>query len=340
MAFTHPVTVVTPVRDTPIPVFQRAFASLKSQSFGFEKIQWVIVFHHCSSVYKDEVSSLLDGYPNITLAAEERAESALSDARNRTLDLAEGKWLFFLDSDDELKADVISEVVGHMEASDADTGIFGAEIDYNGFRVTSLPDAGAEEAVVLSGGDERIGKGLCEYGLYLWTRCYRRQFLAENGIRFRPHIDFGEDLTFNIDATAAAGKVLILPGLSGHADRLGLLEWIGGFKTKPRQVFVVHGEDQVAEQFAKTLNEDCAIRAFAPFSGTRYDLASGKFIEITKGIPITKVAPGRTVSNSFTKLKLTARKVLDFVNGCSGLPNKDLERFSMELEALCEKYKR
>ncbi|MBO7711192.1 MAG: glycosyltransferase, partial [Lachnospiraceae bacterium] len=142
MAFTHPVTVVTPVRDTPIPVFQKAFASLKSQSFGFEKIQWVIVFHHCSSVYKDEVSTLLDGYPNITPAAEERAESALSDARNRTLDLAEGKCLFFLDSDDELRADVISEVVGHMEASDADTGIFGAEIDYNGFRVTSLPDAG------------------------------------------------------------------------------------------------------------------------------------------------------------------------------------------------------
>lgn len=144
---------------------------------------------------------------------------------------------------------------------------------------------------------------------------------------------FGEDV-------AVRARIAVLPGLSGHADRLGLLEWIGGFKTKPRQVFVVHGEDQVAEQFAKTLNEDCAIRAFAPFSGTRYDLASGKFIEITKGIPITKVAPGRTVSNSFTKLKLTARKVLDFVNGCSGLPNKDLERFSMELEALCEKYKR
>ena len=144
---------------------------------------------------------------------------------------------------------------------------------------------------------------------------------------------FGEDV-------AVRARIAVLPGLSGHADRLGLLEWIGGFKTKPRQVFVVHGEDQVAEQFAKTLNEDCAIRAFAPFSGTRYDLASGKFIEITKGSPITKVAPGRTVSNSFTKLKLTARKVLDFVNGCSGLPNKDLERFSMELEALCEKYKR
>lgn len=220
MAFTYPVTVVTPVRDTPVPVFKRAFTSLKSQSFGFDKIQWVVVLHRCSTLYKEEVSRLLDGYPNITLAAVERPGSSLSDARNLTLDLAEGKWLFFLDSDDELRTDVIRETVGQMEVSDADTGIFGAELDYNGFRVTSLPDAESEEAVVLSGGDERIGKGLCEYGLYLWTRCYRRQFLAENGIRFRPHIDFGEDFTFNIDATAAAGKVLILPALSGYTHYL------------------------------------------------------------------------------------------------------------------------
>jgi glycosyltransferase involved in cell wall biosynthesis len=220
MACTYTVTVVTPVRDTPIPVFQRSFASLKRQSFGFDKIQWVVVLHQCSPLYKEQISGLLGGYPNITLAAEESPGSALSDARNRTLDLAEGKWLFFLDSDDELKADVIRETVAHMEASDADTGVFGAELDYNGFRVTSLPDAESGEAVVLSRGDERIGKGLCEYGLYLWTRCYRRRFLSENDIRFRPYMDFGEDLFFNIDATAAAGKVLILPKLSGYTHYL------------------------------------------------------------------------------------------------------------------------
>ena len=144
---------------------------------------------------------------------------------------------------------------------------------------------------------------------------------------------FGEDV-------AVRARIYTLPGLSGHADRLGLLEWIEGFKYKPRQVFVVHGEDKGAELFAETLSEKCGIRAAAPFSGTRYDLAAGKFIQITEGIPISKATSGRTVSNSFTKLKLTARMVLDFVNKCQGLPNKDLERFSRDLEALCEKYKR
>ena len=144
---------------------------------------------------------------------------------------------------------------------------------------------------------------------------------------------FGEDV-------AGRARIATLPGLSGHADRLGLLEWIEGFKRKPRQIFVVHGEDQVAEMFANTLEKECGLRAAAPFSGTRYDLAAGKFIEITKGIPISKATAGRTVSNSFVKLKLTARQVMEFINGCSGLPNKDLERFSNDLAALIEKYKR
>ena len=70
--------------------------------------------------------------------------------------------------------------------------------------------------------------------------------------------------------------------------------------------------DDVAELFAETLSEKCGIRAAAPFSGTRYDLAAGKFIQITEGIPISKATSGRTVSNSFTKLKLTARKIKAF----------------------------
>ncbi len=34
-----------------------------------------------------------------------------------------------------------------------------------------------------------------------------------------------------------------LAGMSGHADKNGLLHWISGFEEKPRKVFVVHGEE-------------------------------------------------------------------------------------------------
>ncbi len=144
---------------------------------------------------------------------------------------------------------------------------------------------------------------------------------------------FGEDV-------AVRARIAQLPGLSGHADRLGLLEWIEAFKKKPRMIFVVHGEDKVTDGFVKTLQDDCGLRAEAPYSGTRYDLAAGKFIKVTTGIPIAKSSQGQMVSDSFTRLKTAGRRIEDFINTCQGYPNKDLDRFSKELEALIEKYRR
>ena len=93
--------------------------------------------------------------------------------------------------------------------------------------------------------------------------------------------------------------------------------------------------------FAETLINECDVRAVAPYSGTRYDLAAGKFIVVTEGIPISKATEGRRVSNAFVKLKMTGKQVMEFItNKCSGLPNKDMEKFTRDLEALIEKYKR
>jgi metallo-beta-lactamase family protein len=39
-------------------------------------------------------------------------------------------------------------------------------------------------------------------------------------------------------------------GLSAHADRDGLLGWLGGFRRPPRRTFVVHGEAETAQAFA------------------------------------------------------------------------------------------
>lgn len=46
-----------------------------------------------------------------------------------------------------------------------------------------------------------------------------------------------------------------LEGFSAHADREELVHWLSGFRSSPKQVFVVHGESQVAERFALTIKE-------------------------------------------------------------------------------------
>ena len=49
---------------------------------------------------------------------------------------------------------------------------------------------------------------------------------------------FGEEIEIR-------AKICRLAGISGHADKDGLLAWIQGFEKKPKRVFVVHGEDTV-----------------------------------------------------------------------------------------------
>ena len=49
---------------------------------------------------------------------------------------------------------------------------------------------------------------------------------------------FGETITVN-------AHIEELAGVSGHADKKGLLNWVNHFEKKPERVFVVHGEDLV-----------------------------------------------------------------------------------------------
>jgi metallo-beta-lactamase family protein len=48
-------------------------------------------------------------------------------------------------------------------------------------------------------------------------------------------------------------KIAQIHGLSAHADRDELFKWLSGLKKPPKQLFVTHGEPQVAESFSHFL---------------------------------------------------------------------------------------
>lgn len=52
------------------------------------------------------------------------------------------------------------------------------------------------------------------------------------------------------DDVPVRASIHTIGGLSAHADRHALLEWLGGFERPPQRTFVVHGEAQIAENFA------------------------------------------------------------------------------------------
>lgn len=67
-------------------------------------------------------------------------------------------------------------------------------------------------------------------------------------------------------------KVKSLQGISGHADQEGLLKWVQSFKEKPKQIFVNHGEGEVASYFASIVTNKLKIKAYAPSSMESFSL--------------------------------------------------------------------
>ncbi|MEO1496353.1 MAG: MBL fold metallo-hydrolase [Planctomycetota bacterium] len=74
----------------------------------------------------------------------------------------------------------------------------------------------------------------------------------------------------NVPVNAAIEEV---PGLSGHADRKGLLRWLGHLETPPKHTFLTHGEPDSAAALAETLQTEQGWQVTVPGLNDRVELA-------------------------------------------------------------------
>ena len=136
-------------------------------------------------------------------------------------------------------------------------------------------------------------------------------------------------------------KIVRLAGISGHADKNGLLKWVNNFTERPpRHVFVVHGEDKVCQEFTRTL-EDSGYIASAPYSGTIFDLLSGEFVKVAEPVVLKKkTAASKRAGDMFQRLLTAGQRLLSVIRRNEGLSNKDTAKFTDQINALCDKWDR
>ena len=131
-------------------------------------------------------------------------------------------------------------------------------------------------------------------------------------------------------------EIMQLAGLSGHADKNGLLEWIQAIGEKPQKVFVVHGDDDNANLFTDCLRNEYGYDAYAPYSGTSFDLATNSFITEAAGIPAKKKA--KRISDVFQRLVAAGQRLLAVIYKNEGGTNKDLGKFADQINSLADKW--
>ena len=132
--------------------------------------------------------------------------------------------------------------------------------------------------------------------------------------------------------------IVQLQGMSGHADKDGLLEWIEAFKKKPTRVFVVHGSDESAISFTECLKTEHDFNAYAPYSGTRFDPVADSFIYEAKPIPIKKGS--KIISDVFSRLVAAGQRLMAVIQKNQGGANKDLAKFADQINAISDKWDR
>ena len=135
-------------------------------------------------------------------------------------------------------------------------------------------------------------------------------------------------------------EIVKLEGVSGHADKAGLIKWITSFDNRLKRVFVVHGEDEVSTGFAKCLCDEYGLNAVAPYSGAEFDMISGRFVKEGERIPKAKKPVQRKANDVFERLLAAGRRLLTVIKHNEGGANKDLAKFADQINSMCDKWDR
>ena len=146
---------------------------------------------------------------------------------------------------------------------------------------------------------------------------------------------FGEDIQVN-------AHIERMDGISGHADQGILLDWLGSLKERPEKVFVNHGEDSVCDEFAMVIREQLGFLAEAPYNGAVYDLLTGQCVYEGNKTKIHREETKKTqkVSAVFESLLNVGRRLMRIIEKYRECSNKDIKKFTADIEALCDKWEK
>ena len=177
----------------------------------------------------------------------DRANGGLSAARNTGLAAATGDYVVFVDSDDWVEPTMLNRLA--EEANGEDMICFACRRTDNNAHDTLHPEQ--------SGGWEYYNRHALEHRevafVCVWQRCYRRESLIENGLRFREGI-LHEDNEFTPRVCLKAKKTKVIPDvLYNYRVRPGSIMTTRGLKSKESLITI---GNELSELFAKEANKD------------------------------------------------------------------------------------
>ena len=203
------ISVIIPVYNSQEYV-ARAIESVIEQDI--QNLQIIIIDDGST----DRSGEIVDEYAkrNDYIEVVHTKNQGVSHARNVGLKRAVGKWIYFMDSDDELVINAFRCIVQN-EANNHDMVVFSAIFKYLQKGIECIKAAEAKELI----GQQNIKDYMANMSQetkdvflnYLWNRLFLHSIIEENNLLFDESLNLGEDFAFICSYLQYCHSVLVLP---------------------------------------------------------------------------------------------------------------------------------
>ncbi|WP_052754890.1 glycosyltransferase family 2 protein [Lampropedia cohaerens] len=196
-----------------IPLYNRAQAvrdclkRLRASLFDRERMEVIVIDDASSDGSFEAAKAFVDDFPNILVARRAQNSGGASLPRNHGLDLASGRWVLFVDSDDYITAHALSDAMALAEAHPGTDLVCMPYFRAHGSRRAISASAFHYPKSVAG---LRFEQTMLCNSLNAVGKLMRRSVLEEHAIRFPQDIRMREDNWFTMKLYAVARQIAIL----------------------------------------------------------------------------------------------------------------------------------
>jgi hypothetical protein len=194
------VTVVVAVYNT-MPYLTKCLNSLVGQSIGLDRLEIVAVDDGSTDDSGAELDRFAKKYPDTVKVLHQENSGGPAAPSNRALDVATGRFVYFIGADDYLGKDALKRLVACADTHDSDV-VIGKMVGTNGRYVHQALFKESNPDVSLY--DSELPFGLSN------TKLFRRELVEQHKLRFLEDLPVGSDMPFTIEACVRARKISVL----------------------------------------------------------------------------------------------------------------------------------
>lgn len=190
-----------------VPIYNPPLVQLKKSIESAAKIRVPAEILLIDDGSKPEVRQFCSRFKDEKIRYIFQENQGVSQARTAGIQEARGKYIYFLDSDDEIPQELIDFLDGWYNDCTADWVLFDV-VDYNPERETYRPRSIFQKKHEILSRKDAFQYILQNANLNeCWGKLIRRQLLMENNITFPNGIAQGEDKIFNYRIIHCAKKI-------------------------------------------------------------------------------------------------------------------------------------